>query len=69
MVRVRVGYHMAVSVNPLEGEASLLFCVCLLVRRSPSVAQADFKLLLVVNLRSSCFVLMGGEITVWHFDS
>lgn len=27
------GHHMAASVNSSEGEASLLFCACLLVRR------------------------------------
>lgn len=44
---------------------SVILCLFACETVSPKVVQAGFKLMLVMNLRSSRFVFTGGEITVW----
>lgn len=47
------------------GSKSVILCLLACETVSPNVAQAGFKLMPVMNLTSSRFVLPGGEITIW----
>lgn len=47
------------------GSKSVILCLFACETVSPNVAQAGFKLMPVMNVTSSRFVLPGGEITIW----